>query len=126
MRGFTLVEIMISVVILGVGLSAVANSYILASRGASSAANKVSALILAKEKFDNFKLVSLKGASVGLSQPLTVKSSTKDYRYQEEISEITAAQDLAKNLVLATATISWSERNSPKNVTLVSYFPKQK
>jgi Tfp pilus assembly protein PilV len=117
---------MISVVILGVGLSAVANSYILASRGASAAANKVSALILAKEKFDNFKFASLKGASVGQSLPLTVKFSSKDYRYQEEISEIAEAQDLAKNLVLATATVSWSERNSPKNVTLVSYFPKQK
>ena len=49
MRAFTLVEIMISVLILGIGLTSVANSYILALGGANSAQNSISALIIAKE-----------------------------------------------------------------------------
>ena len=126
MRGFTLVEIMISVVILGFGLTTVANSYILALRGVNSTSNNITALILAKEKLENLELASLKGAKIESPEPEIIKSPTKDFSYQEEISEITDSADLAKDLVLASLTISWNEKNSPKNVTLATYLPRQK
>ena len=65
LRAFTLVELMISVLILGIGLTSVANSYILALRGANSAQNNISALILAKEKFENLELASFKWSFTG-------------------------------------------------------------
>ena len=126
LRGFTLVEIMISVVILGVGLTSVANSYILALRGANSAGNNISALMIAKEKFENLEFASLKGALPFSSAAEIIKSSTKDFNYQEEISEITDSADLAKYLVSACLTTSWTEKSSLKNVTLATYLFKQK
>ena len=41
LRGFTLVEIMVSVLILGFGLTLVANSYIVALRGVNATANDI-------------------------------------------------------------------------------------
>ncbi len=124
-RAFTLVEIMISVLILGVGLTSVANSYILALRGANSAQNNISALILAKEKFENLELASLKGAQPSSTTEI-IKSATKEYNYQQEITKIAGSDDLAKYLVSACLEISWPEKNSSKNVTLATYLLKQK
>jgi len=125
-RAFTLVELMLSVLILGIGLSAVANSYILALRGANSVRNNISALILAKEKFQGLEMASLKKALSSAPAPETIGSLGKDYSYQQEITEITASADLAEHLVLACLKISWNERNSSKDVTLATYLPKQK
>ena len=126
LRGFTLVELMISVLILGVGLTAVANSYILALRGANSAQNNISALMLAKEKFENLELVSLKGALPSTASLEVIKFSNKDYNYQQEIAQLTEPADLAKYLVSACLSVSWPEKNSSKNVTLATYLLQQK
>lgn len=126
MKGFTLIEIMISVLILGIGLTAVANSYILALRGANSAENNISALIMAKEKFENLELASLQGTLPSSSAEEIIRSLNKDYNYQQEINQITESADLAKYLVSACLGISWSEKNSSKNVTLATYLLKQK
>jgi prepilin-type N-terminal cleavage/methylation domain-containing protein len=124
-RAFTLVEIMLSVLILGIGLTSVANSYILALRGANSAQNNISALILAKEKFENLELASLKGAQPSSFTEI-IKSAAKEYNYQQEITQIAESEDLAKYLVSACLTVSWPEKNSSKNVTLATYLLKQK
>ena len=125
LRAFTLVELMISVLILGIGLTSVANSYILALRGANAATNNVSALILAKEKFENLEFASLKGALPFSPAEEIIKSLNKNYNYQQEINKI-AESDLAKYLVSACLTVSWLEKNSSKNVTLATYLPTQK
>lgn len=124
-RAFTLVEIMISVLILGIGLTAVTNSYILALRGVNSVGNNVSALILVKEKFENLELASLNGALPSFPAPENIKFSAKNYSYKQEIIEITEFADLAKYLLSACLEISWVEKNSSKNVTLATYLPKQ-
>ena len=126
MRAFTLVEIMISVLILGIGLTSVANSYILALGGANSAQNSISALIIAKEKFENLEFTSLNGALPSSLAPEAIKSSVKNYNYQQEITPIAASADLAKYLVSACLTVSWSEKNSSKNVILATNLLKQK
>ena len=137
---------MVSVLILGVGLTSVANSYILALRGANTVGNKISALIIIKEKFENLELVSLKGAKPAFFEPEIIKSSNKDYNYQQEITKLPGYTDtetasdesasvesvkvepdnLAKHLVLACLEVSWPEKNSSKNVTLATYLPRQK
>lgn len=128
LAGFTLVEIMISVVILGVGLTAVANSYIVALRGANTAVNNIAALNLAGEKLDALELLSLKdGLSVSGSRSILKSSlNNKSYDYTEEIVEITQSEDLAKYLVQACLRLSWQEKNATKNVTFSTYLPKQK
>ena len=126
LRAFTLVELMVSVLILGVGLTAVANSYLLALRGANLAQNNISALILAKARWEGLELASLKGAALSSLAAETIKSLTKDYNYQQEINPITEQADLAQYLVSACLTISWPEKNSSKNVTLATYLLQQK
>lgn len=126
LKGFTLVEIMISVVILGVGLSLVANSYILSLKGINIVANNIEALNLAKEKLDELEILSLKDGLSVSSTRSDLKSGTKNYNYTQEITEITQPEDFAKNLVLACLTVNWQEQNSTKNVNLSAYLLKKK
>ncbi|MDD5477365.1 MAG: prepilin-type N-terminal cleavage/methylation domain-containing protein [Candidatus Omnitrophica bacterium] len=124
--GFTLVEVMISVLILGVGLTLVANSYIVALRGVNSTANNIGALRLGREKLDELELLSLKdGLSASVTQDI-LKSPAKSYDYKQEIIEITQPKDLAKFLVQACLSLSWQEQNATKNVTFSTYLPRQK
>ena len=126
LRAFTLVELMISVLILGIGLTSVANSYILALRGANSAGNNISALTIAKEKFENLEMANLRETLISSPASEIIRSSTKDYNYQQEITELPESDDLAKYFVSACLTVSWPEKNSSKNVTLATYLFKQK
>jgi len=126
LRGFTLVEVMISVVILGFGLTLVANSYIVALRGVNSTANNIGALRLAKEKLEALEVLSLKdGLSASVTQGI-LESPAKNYDYKQEIIEITQSDDLTKSLVQACLSLNWREQNATKNVTLSTYLPGQK
>lgn len=126
MKGFTLVEIMISVLILGFGLTLAANSYIIALRGVNSTANNITALRLAREKLDELEILSLKdGLSACVTQDV-LKTPAKNYDYKQEIIEITQPKDLAKILVKACLSLSWQEQNAAKNVTFSTYLPRQK
>jgi len=125
-RGFTLVEVMVSVAILGSGLVLVANSYIVASRGVNSTANNIAALNLAQEKLQALEISSLKEGLAAAVTRDVLKSNFKNYNYTQEITEITGPEDLAKNFVQACASLSWQEQNTTKNVTLSTFLPKQK
>lgn len=126
-RGFTLVELMIGVLILGVGSALIVNTYMLALRGVNSAQNNIEAAILAREKFDELELSSL-GVSGGLSSFVdegSVKSQGKKYNYTLNVTAIAHPEDLNELLVQACITLSWQEQNKIKNVTLSSYLPKK-
>lgn len=126
MKGFTLVEIMISVLILGFGLTLAANSYLAALRGVNSTANNIEALRLVKEKLEELEVLSLKdGLSASVTRDI-LKSSAKNYDYKQEIIEMTQPKDLAKILVQACLSLSWQEQNAAKNVTFSTYLPRQK
>lgn len=117
---------MISVLILGFGLTLAANSYLVALRGANSTAGNIEALRLAREKLDALEASSLKdGLSASVSRDV-LKSSSKNYDYTQEIIEMTQPKDLAKILVKACLSLSWQEQNAAKNVALSTYLPRQK
>lgn len=127
LKGFTLVEIMISVLILGVGLTLVANSYLVALKGVNTASNIVGAMSLAKEKFETLEFLSLKeGLAVSSSRQSLKKAGAGNYEFNQEIVEISQPEALAKNLVQACLNFSWQEQNSVKNVILSTYLTKQK
>lgn len=112
--------------ILGFGLTLVANSYMVALRGVNAATNNIGALILAREKLEALEVSSLKdGLSASISQGI-LKSPAKNYDYKQEIIEITRLEDLAKFLVQACLSLSWQEQNAAKNVTFSTYLPRQK
>lgn len=112
--------------ILGFGLTLVANSYIVALRGVNSTANNIAAIRLAREKLDVLEVASLKdGLSASVTRDI-LKSSAKNYDYKQEIIEMAQPKDLAKFLVQACLSLSWQEQNTTKNVTFSTYLPRQK
>lgn len=125
MKGFTLVEVMISVLILGVGLASVANSYIVALRGVNATANNIGAIRLAKEKLDALEASSLRDGLPASVDQGALKFLSRNYDYVQEISEIAQPQDLAKFYMQACLTLSWREQNTIKNATFSTYLPKQ-
>lgn len=125
-KGYTLVEIMASVLILGVGLVFVANSYAVALRGAGSAANIIEAMKLGQEKIEALEVSTLKGALPGYHLQGTVKSPFKEYNYELIISQITGFGPLAEHLVEACLGLKWQEQNSTKNASFPVFLPKQK
>lgn len=126
MKGFTLVEVMISVLILGLGLTVVINSYVVAARGLNSTANSIAAINLAKEKLNELEISSLKSGLTVSSARGVLGSHRKNYDYLQEVTEIAPTQDLAKYLVQACLSLSWKEQNLTKNVTLSTYLLKEK
>jgi len=93
LAGFTLVEIMISVAILGFGLTIVANSYIVALKGSNAARNNIRALVLAKEKLEALESSSLnEGLDVAVSEEV-LASPAKNYNYLQDIVEIDQPED---------------------------------
>ena len=124
--GYTLVEIMASVLILGVGLVFVANSYAVALRGAGSAANIIEAMRLGQEKIEALEASNLKGTLPGYHTQGTIKSSFKEYNYELVVSQITGFGPLVEHLVEACLGLNWQEQNSNKNASFSVFLPKQK
>jgi len=126
LSGFTLVEIMISVLILGVGLTLVANSYLVALRGINITANNIGALNLAKEKMEALEVLSLKDGLLASTTRESLKTPAKNYDWTQSVVEIIQPEVLAEHLMLACFSLNWQEQNAPKNVTLSTYLLKQK
>ena len=127
LKAFTLVEVMLSVMILGVGLIVIVNSYLVALRGINASGNNVQAMTLAKEKLDELELSNLtqKGLSA-LSTSDIIKVSGKDYNYTLDITEADQPGYISRNLVKACLTFSWQERNAKKDAIFSAYFPEHK
>ena len=139
LAGFTLIEIMISVAILGIGLSLVANSYLVAQRGINATANNIEAFNLLKAKLDELEILSLEDGLVVSESRETIKASGKNYNYTQEIVEIAApkvlavkaqvaasgTEDITENFLKVCLDLSWQEQNVNKNAILSTYLPKQ-
>lgn len=111
--------------ILGLGLVIVANSYLVALKGINAAQNNIQAMVLAKEKLDELEVSSVvkKGLSV-FSESSTRQSLGKDYNYALEITEVTEPEYIAKYIVRTCLAFSWQEQGAEKNATVSTYFPK--
>lgn len=125
MKGFTLVEVMISVAILGIGLSVVANSYLVCLRGINSSQNNIQAQLLAKAKLEELEALSITGNGLtSFSEQKVIKSSGRDYHYSLSLIEITSPEYLAEHFLQACLSYSWQEQNALKNASFSTYFPK--
>lgn len=113
--------------ILGIGLVVVANSYLLALRGITSAQNNIQAQFLAKAKFDELeeKNIQAKGLSQ-FNETSVLKGPTRDYNYILEITEISSPEYLAKDLIQACIQLNWQEQNAVKKAVFSSLFPLRK
>lgn len=125
MKGFTLVEVMISVAILGIGLSIVANSYLVCLRGINASQNNIQAQLLAKAKLDELEALSItRNGLTSFSEQNVMRSSGRDYNYNLKITEIASPEYIAKHFLQACLSYSWQEQNASKSVAFSTYFPK--
>lgn len=116
---------MISVAILGIGLSVVANSYIVALRGINSSQNSIQAQLLAKAKLNELEALSItRNGLAPFSEQNTVKSSGRDYNYSLNITEIATPEYISKHFVQACLSYSWKEQDAEKRSAFSTYFPK--
>ena|GEM_PF-6184719 len=123
---FTLVEIMASVLVLGVGLVLVANSYMLALRASNSASNNIQALCLAQSKMDTLEVTALEEEGfLPYESDEVIQYAGRDYDYNIAITKKTDSLTLSKCYVGACLAIGWKEQGSAKKIILASFFQKK-
>ncbi|MDD5504831.1 MAG: hypothetical protein PHV77_05965 [Candidatus Omnitrophica bacterium] len=123
---FTLVEVMASVLVLGIGLVLVANSYMLALKASNSASNNIQALYLAQSKMDALEITDLEEAGFSPCQYNEVlQYAGRDYDYNIAITKDAGSLTLSKYYVGACLTVGWEEQGSARKAVLTSFFQKK-
>jgi prepilin-type N-terminal cleavage/methylation domain-containing protein len=129
LTGFTLIELMISVVILGVGLVVVIQSFLSSARGLNTTQNYIEALRVAQDKFSELELSSYENK--GLLPDLDSKSGAgflgpREFNWVSKVKEITEPDYLTEKLVEVCVNLNWKERNVSRDVSLATYLPREK
>jgi len=124
---FTLVELMISVVILGFGLSIVIQSYMSALSGFNTSQNYIAAMRFAKEKAAELEVAAYENK--GLLPEAKSGETTlgaRAFRWKTEVSDVPGSGNFTKDFVVAAVSMDWQERNIHKDSAIVTYLPKRK
>lgn len=126
-QGFTLVELMISVVILGFGLCIVIQSYMSALSGFNTTQNYIRAMRFAKEKGIELEIAAYenKGLLPEAKSGETTLGS-REFHWKTEVSEIFGSGNFSNDFVMASAGMDWQERNIHKASAIVTYLPKRR
>ncbi len=128
-RAFTLIELLISVAILGFGLVIVIQSYITSASALNISQNYVKAMRLARDKLTELELASyennglLPGAE---SNSGAEKIGSRDFNWATEVREISDSDYLTEKLVEVCVKLNWKEAGKSKDVLLSTYLPRLK
>ena len=115
-KGFTLVEVLIGLIILAIGILAIAGMQITSIRGTSFSNNLTQASVIAQERLEFLKGLPLADASL----------NTGDYDDLANVKICTlpqptivyhAQRNLNPNYVTITYTVSWVEKGIPHSVS---------
>jgi len=128
-KAFTLVELLISVVILGFGLCVVIRSYMSSLSALDTSQNYVEATRLTQTKLSELELLAVdqkglepfhdSGESLIGARKASWKIEVGDIQEPRE-------EEIKEDFVMAQVSVSWQERNAPRNSALVTYLPKYK
>lgn len=117
-RGFTLIEVLLAVVILGLGIVGIMRSYAIAARALSISGAKVESLCLAKEAFARLEQPAL--PDTGLSPGNYIQTSTGAFMPGSKwILKINIADD--NNCRKVTIEVSQKQKTSPGGLRLYGY-----
>lgn len=126
-RSFTLIELLISVAILGFGLVIVIQSYIASASALNISQNYVEAMQLAKDKLTELELTAYEKNGL----PPQVESSSgrekigsRDFNWSTEVREITEPEYLIEKLVEVCVKVDWKEAGIAKDALLSTYLPR--
>ena len=126
-HAFTLIELLISVVVLGFGLAVVIRSFSSSISGLNASQNYVEALKFAKQKLTEFKIKAYEygglfefGTESGIE-----KLGTRDFEWSAEVKELgNDLEDLPEKLVAVCIRLDWKEANVVKDISLATYLPR--
>jgi len=110
-KGFTLVEVLIGLIILAIGVLAIAGMQITSIVGTSFSSNLTQASVLAQDRLEFFKGLSLNDARLNTgtyNDPPDIGIFTRSYQ---------ANRNANPNFVTITYTVSWLERGMTRTVT---------
>ena len=108
-RGFTLVEVLIGLIILAIGILAIAGMHITAIKGTSFSNNITQASVLAQERLEFLKGLPLNDSRLNTgiyTDDINVGIFNGSYRAERNT-----------NFVTIRYTISWMENNLPHSVS---------
>lgn len=140
-RAFTLIEVLISVVILGFGLLVVIRSFSSSVRGLNATGNYIEAMKFAKEKLTELEIKAWEdgglyklGVESGVGQIgsreiqwfTEVKEIEEDQESEEieEDEEIEEEESLGEKFVEVCMRLDWKEGNIAKDAALAAYLPR--
>lgn len=122
-----MVELMLSVVILGFGLSVVIRSYMSALSGFETTQNYIEAIRFAKDKIDELTVQSFESNGLLLeSKTGQFRKGAREFVWKTEVSEIKTPEYLNKDFVAASVNLDWQEKNTVKNCFIATYMTKRK
>jgi prepilin-type N-terminal cleavage/methylation domain-containing protein len=125
-KGFTLTELLLSVVILSFGLVAIIGTYLTAANALDHSQNRLEAVAFLQDK-----LVTLNQDIMEQQFPEAVSESVllnhRPATYILDISAlaVTDKPDLSDKLDLAKLSLAWKERNIDKDVSVFTYLEKK-
>ncbi len=110
-KGFTLTEVLIGLIILAIGILAIAGMHITSIRGTSFSNNLTQASVIAQDRLEFLKGLPLNDANL----------NTGDYNDLPDVGIFTksyhADRNVSPNYVQITYTVSWVGKGIPHSVT---------
>lgn len=128
-RSFTLIELLISVAILGFGLVTVIQSYIISANALNISQNYINAMRIAKDKLSELELAAYEkeGLNPGFSpEQGEERMGQRNFNWLTEIRGISEPDYLAEELVEACVKLDWKEAGKHKDALLSTYLPRRK
>jgi prepilin-type N-terminal cleavage/methylation domain-containing protein len=110
-RGFTLTEVLIGLIILAIGVLAIAGMQITSIRGTSFSNHLTQASVIAQDRLEVLKSLPLNDVNLDTgdhSDPPDVGIFSKTYH---------ADRNVSPNYVQITYTVSWMEKGIPHSVS---------
>jgi general secretion pathway protein I len=119
--GFTLLEVLVAMMILGLSLGAILQQFALASRAGSASADATRATVLAREKIEELKMQRELSESVGrgsFDDGFEWETSVEFYGYDG--IEDPVFEDMDYETYRLSAVVTWRVGNRSKQVELVT------
>ena len=128
LTGFTLTELLLSLVILSFGLVAIIGSYLTATNALNASQNRLRAVELLQKKFALLKqkVIEQNGLdAVTFSEPAVLNNRPAVYSEETSALNNSPGLDLSQELNLVKLSLAWKERNIDKDVSILTYLEKR-
>jgi type IV pilus assembly protein PilV len=110
-KGFTLIEVLIGLIILAIGILAIAGMQITSITGTSFSKNLTQASVIAQDRLEFLKGLPMTDAS------FDIVDHPNDINFEIFTGSYQANRNPSPNYVTITYTVSWTEKGIPHTVS---------